>query len=66
MENQIGKGLMAQKNQRLELAGPECDLCLWLERGYRTAQGITEIEGYATEILIHRQSLHVFSSANIN
>ena len=66
MDNQIGKGLMRQENQRLELASPRCDLCLWLERGYRTAQGITEIGGYATEILIHRKSLHVSSAENIN
>ena len=66
MENQIGKGLMEQEFMRLRFASPGCNLCRWLERGYRTAEGTTEIEGYATEILIHRRNLHVSSADNIN
>lgn len=62
----IGIGLMEHEAIALGLASMGCDTCKWLERGYQTSDSIAGIEAYATEILLHRRSLHISSADNIN
>lgn len=66
MENVIGIRLMGQEFQALELGTTNCEMCLWLEHGLRSCESPREVEGYATEILIHRRNLHVASVDNVN
>lgn len=65
-QNQIGRRLMALESIRLEGANQTCDMCVWLERGYQTADEPNEIEAYGTEILLHRRSFHISSPDNVN
>lgn len=62
----IGARLMNHEFVALELANPECDMCVWLERGYQTCDSLNEIEAYASEILLHRRAFHIATADHIN
>lgn len=66
MENRIGRGLIKQEGVPLELGNTRCDMCVWLERGYQTSEEPLELESYATEILMHRRTFHIFSADHVN
>ena len=64
--NRIGKGLMEQKAIELTLGSMECEMCAWLEAGYRTAAEPGQAEAYATEILLHRRAMHIATADHVN
>ena len=74
----IGLRLMSDKSEALELASIECQMCVWLERGYMASlvelpveedcaeEELVGVQGYATEILLHRRMLHISSADSPN
>lgn len=65
-ENLIGKRMMQVESIPLTLGSLACEMCVWLEKGYRTSEGGDETLAYASEILLHRRSFHVSSADNVN
>lgn len=64
--NRIGEGLMKHESVQLKLGSTECAMCVWLERGYQTSEGLNEVEAYATEILLHRRGMHIATADHVN